>query len=199
MQHMDFSHRIHKNYIPEDVTAIPMDSAAGKTKNKSGFPILTIVAALTFTLGVIVGLKITDVTNIEKNIVKYPESKKKIAEKINESSSFANPSLAAARPEDAASGKFLIKIGTFSESSADTLTSKLNNNAKLVQIKPTQCSGVDENIPNRYIAFRTRAGSAGQNVFLGCFEKKWQAQNALKIVKDSQIPGTGSSQIYEIE
>ena len=201
MQNLDFSHRIQKSYIPEEVSAAPAVHSSGKNSEKSGIPVLTIIAAVTFTLGVMTGFKISDFTNIEKNLIKYPESKKKVepaqASTQNEISTFANPSSDAA--EASLPGKFLIKIGTFQEQTADSLTTSLNNNSRLVQIKPAQCSGVDESIPDRYIAFRTMAGSSGQNVFLGCFQKKWQAQNALKLVRETKINGTGGAQIYEIE
>ncbi|MDH5655776.1 MAG: hypothetical protein OEZ34_07710, partial [Spirochaetia bacterium] len=147
--------------------------------------------------------KISEITNIEKTIVKYPETdSKKVPENKSQNqsyTSFANPSPVPSENENSLSGKYLIKIGTFPDATADSLTRRLNNDPKLLQIKPYQCSGVEENVPERYIAFRTKAGNSGQNVFLGCFQKKWQALNAMKSVQESNINGTGSAQLFEIE
>jgi len=215
MQNIDFSHRIGKQGGWQSYeTAADSVSEKQESRSVQRSHLLLILVAAAFAVGMIAGMQIQKIAQIEQGIVKYPEKAPSVANGARShdaASSFANPSLSddarvapstvSSPPAAAAAdseGRFIIKVGTFKSKDAETLTTRFNNRSEFSQITPNRCKGIRESIPGRYLAFRTAAGS-GENVFLGCFVDESRAKEVLKLVRASRLNGSGGARLFEIE
>jgi hypothetical protein len=151
--------------------------------------------AVAFTLGLMGGIQYERFRKMEDSVVRRPDQAQKAPEvehetESNENQSFSNVSL---------DGRYLIKVGTYSSEKAESTARALNNVPELASIAPVACNRVPETKPGRYPAFRLKADGGKENVFVGCFNSRQEASDALKIVVDSKVKGVSRSQIFEIE
>lgn len=224
MQNIDFSHRIARPNALKSGESHPFITEARRPFLTSG-TLLFSVAILAFAVGILSGFQINRFSQAENSVIRYPE--KDLRQEGSDRSAFANtaptdspsevPSSAETTPATgsdrfeekkassdehrdsvAAKGRYIIKIGTFSAGDADRITSKLNNVSEIAQTTPAMCEGIQESVPDRYLAFRSRAGSS-ESVFIGCFREEWKAREILELLKEKRLSGTGGARLFEIE
>ena len=193
MQNIDFSKKI-KRPVPSQGNASE-GGLSSDLKKKNRMYILGLASVIiAFTVGLATGIQLGNVRGLEENLVKYPDDKNPSLQKEQ-----ADGNTALANPSRESTGGYLVKVGTYPDKKAERITASLNNIPELAQTKPKRCKSVEENIPDRYLAFRSPAGEGRQNVFVGCFDHVDSARKALSAVLASELEGVSRSILYQID
>lgn len=206
MQNIDFSRKIRRPETPrlDEHTPRPQGGELRKTNRIWAFAGAACIIA--FTLGILAGIQIKSIKTFEDSVASRPDERRSGTQARDSESleSFANrgendPPLNP--PAARGTGGFIIKIGTFETQKSERLTSMLNGVPELGQTRPLMCKNVNEAVPDRYLAFRTRVNdtTGRQNVFLGCFADRESARTALRFALASGIEGVSGARIFEIE
>lgn len=210
MQNLDFSQRVSRTKIQEPLTAnVP-------PKSPIRWPmVLLIIGVISFVLGIIAGLQVGKIRQIENEIVKYPDktsTEKGTALRENDNhsadSDSSNNASNDTSNENSSTSKFsntsdeeatfLIKVGTFESGKAESLANHLADLPEFGNVKPFKCKKVGD-VGSRTIVFRTRVkGKELQNVFLGCFLEEENAKSTLRTLLTSGIKGTEEARLYDI-
>lgn len=187
----------------------PTGTADMKRSNRV-YVIALALALMAFTGGILAGMKLAEIRNLESSIVKYPDGARGPAASAPAASAPSNPSggnsetvsLANTAPSANMLGKYLIKIGTFSPEESETLVLRLNSIRELDPVRPLNCKHVKQTVGGRKLAFSIplKEGEVERkNVFVGCFDDQAQAGSVVNIVTSSGLPGTSNAKLYEIE
>ncbi len=158
-------------------------------------------AILVFTAGILVGLKIAELKNMEKNLVKYPDGK---------STSFANVPATRTSEENKPTvrntqageerARLIIRIGAFSAGRAGELARSLNEMPELRDIDFLPCEGVEDLNPDRLHVFAVPVeGSSVHRLFAGCYASKADAKEALQVLHSLGVASLKDSKLYELE
>ncbi len=179
---------------------------------------------LAFTAGLVAGIQLGRLKTMDESVVRYPDggaartaANQSVANRAavpgarGDDVGAADASDRAGRPDNTASfsnagdvpasGRFLIKVGSFASDEAERLAARVNALPEFGSANPERCRNVRESAAPRKLAFRTAAeGSRDvQNVFLGCFSSSGQARDALEKLRSSGVPGVSGARLYEIE
>ena len=187
----------------------PTGTADMKRSNRV-YVIALALALMAFTGGILAGMKLAEIRNLESSIVKYPDGARGPAASAPAASAPSNPSggnsetvsLANTAPSANMLGKYLIKIGTFSPEESETLVLRLNSIRELDPVRPLNCKHVKQTVGGRKLAFSIplKEGEVERkNGFVGCFDDQAQAGSVVNIVTSSGLPGTSNAKLYEIE
>lgn len=193
MQNIDFSKKVKKT--TPSAASTGENKFPSDLKRKNRFYILGLsLIIIAFTAGLATGIQLSNMRGLEENLVKYPDEQNP---QLRNGSADTGTTLA--NPPKESIGGYLVKVGVYSIKQAEQITKDINNIPELAQIKPKRCKNVEENIPNRYLAFRSPASENRQSVFVGCFDHVEQARKALQAVLSSQLDGSSRSILYQID
>ncbi|MBX7056432.1 MAG: hypothetical protein K1X75_00090 [Leptospirales bacterium] len=215
MQNVDFSPRLRRASSIRSLPEAPAAPSSALDLRRSNRSIVALAAGgiLIFTLGLVAGIQIGRLKNLDETVVRYPDGRRNSAPPPHATPaperSAPQPAAVNDRPGGAQSvlanqpeaGRFIIKLGSFRSSEAARLSDRLNAIAGLESVATTPCRGVQEPARQRGAAFRV--GAAGrrelENVFAGCFRSAATAQAALEQIQRSGVPGASRARVYEIE
>ncbi len=174
-----------------------------------------------FFLGTVAGFQIHRWQHIEDSIVKYPDEKLSTEKKDGNASpeAMASADLSdddlSSREQSFANrgdsepgngvqeqtGIFMIKIGNLPAATAEKLSSRLNNLDSIAQLKPLKCPDFEEDVPGRYLSFRTPSEKdpRKQNVVVGCFADEESVREVLSQIRSSGVPGSAKARIYQAQ
>ena len=219
MQNVDYSRMINRR-APEraprqeearDVRYDRNFTPAGTSELKRSNRVYVVALAFSlvaFTGGILAGMKLAEIRNIETGIVKYPEGGRSASANTPATApesaapgAGGSVSLANAGSPQGAPGKYLIKIGTFAPEEAERLVLQLNNIRELDPVRPLNCKHVKQTVGSRKLAFTIPLNEEVErkNVFVGCFDDQRQAGSVVNILTSSGLPGTSQAKLYEIE
>lgn len=158
-------------------------------------------AILVFTAGILVGLKIAELRNIEKNLIKYPDGKPaSFANAASEPATAVHEEKHPALIREPAWATLIIRIGAFSAKRAGELARSLNQLEELKGIRFQACKGVEDLNPDRSHVFAVPVeGSDIHRLFAGCYATKEDARKALEALKSTGVASLKESRLYELE
>jgi hypothetical protein len=192
IQHIDFSQKLSGSTVRR---AVPEQNPAMLSRLVGwGFA----CAILVFTAGIIAGLKIAELRNIEKNLVKYPDTKT-FANTATEPAAF--PEEKRRRVQRAAErARLIIRIGAFSAKRAGELARSLNQIEELHRIPYHPCQGIEDLNPDRAHVFAVPVeGTDRHRLFAGCYTTKEEAIKALEALRSTGVASLKESRLFELE
>lgn len=226
MQNLDFSRYLQER-APASAEpqgeAPPAEGQKSITQRNRKIILALVLIMTAFAFGFMAGVSVGKIEQIESSIISRPDDERPeysnrqgggrqlAALPAGESKSDQQGAVAAAAREAkplhsfvnrSRDARFLIKVGTFGGSEAGRLAGRLSQLSELRKRSPARCRNVVESAQNRGLVFRyavENSSSRQQNVLVGCFDRLEAAEKVLKSIIASGIPGTISSQLYEIE
>lgn len=223
IQSIDFSQKL---------TSSPRGEGRSPAQNRSPVELSRLLgwglagAILVFTGGILAGLKIADLRNMDRNLVKYPDrdrsrnfanvgnsdqadrtrtenrteersTKPQTAAETEESSTISGR---PAKPAGAAeTASLIIRIGAFRPSRAGELVRSLNNLAELERIPFHQCNGREDLNPGRTHVFAvpTEDGKV-HRLFAGCYRSPEEAKKALTVLQNTGVASLKDAKAYKL-
>jgi hypothetical protein len=208
MQNIDFSKKIQSDFTAQATRGrksgaeTSAEQVSKSNKMPKAWTYILMAVSIAYGSGVYSGLRIQSVSQIENNLIKYPDEPKTETASVDTEdssvrSSFSNVPLDA----DPGTGNYILFIGTFEPEAAALIANKINNHSDLASFRPMSCAKIKESVPGRYPAFRTRSRDEAlkQDVYVGCFPGESAAAEVLGVIKDAGIRGAESARIFSIE
>lgn len=200
IQNIDFSQKIPTTLSSSSRSNQPSHKGSIDYSRLFGWGVA--IAVLVFTAGLLAGLKIAELRNFEKTLVKYPaqngfsnttDSKTEVAHQK------ATNTNQIEKSKSAPTASLIIRIGSFSAGRAGELARSLNQLPELESISFYACIGGDDLNPDRLHVFTVPIeGSKLQRLFAGCYSNKEEALKALDTLHNTGVASLNESKLYEI-
>lgn len=212
MQNIDFSRQIKNSGLTRSGAASQPVESSRKQRRNRWISLGLAGVVIIFALGFYFGVRLGELHQVEHEdcVIRNPSGQSR-TDSVNSDNPQTNPTTVASTgtgstvalsntgASQVAGSGYIIKVGIFQPEAASTMADRLNAITELKNLKPDSCKGVQENVPNRGMAFRMQAqkGQALENVLVGCFKTAGHAHNTLAIIRRSGLPGVSRAELYE--